>query len=377
MLAKRLFALLVLVGLTVGPLAGSARPSAPHQVALVVRFGDGSVFTRCIQFGEEQISGLDVLLRSGLRVVYETSGSGVAVCKIGDDGCDFPAEPCFCKCAGGAGCAYWSYWHLKDGAWQYSQVGATSYWVRDGDVEGWSWGAGAPGGAPPPPLVDFASVCAPVPTATPMPTETPLPTPTATPMPTHTPLPVPTATPVPTNTPLPAPTATPVPTNTLLPTPTATLRLTATPSPRPITTSTPSLTPSSTSSVTSSPTATATATPTPLATVRAGAEASPTISPERSATAEYTPTSLPSPTERPSMTPLPITPTEERASTQVTRVSSPSGPAVPNTQPTAVSVSPTSSRPQWLLGLAFVGALLALVMFAAYYKRRSATRGTR
>lgn len=60
------------------------------------------------------------------------------------------------------------------------------------------------------------------PTITPVPTETPTPTPTATPVPTETPTPTPTATPVPAKTPTPTPTATPVPTKTPTPTPTAT-----------------------------------------------------------------------------------------------------------------------------------------------------------
>lgn len=56
-------------------------------------------------------------------------------------------------------------------------------------------------------------------TATPVPTNTPLPTKTATPVPTDTPLPPDTATPVPTNTLVPPDTATPVPTDTPVPLP--------------------------------------------------------------------------------------------------------------------------------------------------------------
>lgn len=66
-----------------------------------------------------------------------------------------------------------------------------------------------------------------VPTATPLPTQTPTPYPTATPRPTNTPVPQPTATPVPTNTPVPQPTA------TSIPLPTATSYPTATPYPTP------------------------------------------------------------------------------------------------------------------------------------------------
>jgi len=161
----------------------SARSGAPNRVALVVRFGDGSVHTKCVEFNEAQITGLDALTRSGLSVIYQASGSSATVCKIQNDGCNYPGQPCFCQCAGGASCVYWSYWHLN-GAWQYSQLGASSYMVSNGDVEGWVWGAGSPNSAPQPPLVEFNSICVPQTTATPTPS--PLP-PTATP--THTPLP--------------------------------------------------------------------------------------------------------------------------------------------------------------------------------------------
>lgn len=186
-----------------------AGADGPSRVGLVVRFGDGSVFTKCVEFDEDQISGLEVLLRSGLNVIYQQSGLGAAVCKIEDDGCDYPSEPCFCRCPGGPNCVYWSYWHLKGGEWQYSPAGASGYFVRDGDVEGWAWGPGTAGSGPEPPVIAFDTICAPPPTATP--TQTP--TPTAPPTHTPTPSPTPTATPSPTV----EPTETPLPTDTPLP----------------------------------------------------------------------------------------------------------------------------------------------------------------
>lgn len=166
----------------------SARSAPLNRVALVVRFSDGSVRTQCVEFSESQITGLDVLARSGLSVIYEVNGSmGAAICKIQNDGCNFPSQPCFCQCSGGSSCVYWSYWHLKNGAWQYSQSGASNYMVHNGDMEGWVWGAGSPNNAPQPPMIDFNSVCAPPPTSTPSPT--PAPTATHTPRPTATSVP--------------------------------------------------------------------------------------------------------------------------------------------------------------------------------------------
>jgi hypothetical protein len=176
-------ALTVLLALVI---AGVGLPGAcaqqPNRVGLVVHFGDGSVITRCVEFGEPEINGYDVLVRSGLAVIaaYD-SGQGAAVCKIEHEGC--PAEDCLT-------CAYpnyWSYWHLANGAWVYSQVGGSGYTVHNGDVEGWSWGNGAP-----PPVVPLDQICAPLPTNTPPPTDTPYPTDTPLPA-TDTPVP-PTAT---------------------------------------------------------------------------------------------------------------------------------------------------------------------------------------
>jgi uncharacterized repeat protein (TIGR01451 family) len=132
-----------------------ARAQGTNRAGLVVRFGDGSYITRCIPFSESEISGLDVLTRSGLTVV----AAGWAICDIeGESGCT--AEDCFCQCPGGGGpCIYWSYWHLGNGSWDYSGVGSGGYKVHNGDVEGWSWGSEAP------PIVSFDEICPTLPPA--------------------------------------------------------------------------------------------------------------------------------------------------------------------------------------------------------------------
>jgi hypothetical protein len=182
---------LVILTLLLMLFPASVHSGDPNRIALVVRFGDGSVHTQCVEFSEAKITGLDALTRSGLGVIYQASGSSATVCKIQNVGCNYPSQPCFCQCSGGSTCIYWSYWHQKGGAWQYSQLGASSYTVSNGDVEGWVWGAGSPNSAPQPPVVDFNSVCAPPPTATPTATRAPSATPTATrtPRPTATSIP--------------------------------------------------------------------------------------------------------------------------------------------------------------------------------------------
>ncbi|MGQ9594781.1 MAG: hypothetical protein ACUVXH_09690 [Anaerolineae bacterium] len=171
----------LLVGLLGLPLLRGVA-EGPHRAALVVVFGEGQVQMRCVEFAEAQISGTDLLRRSGLAVVLnETRGLGAAVCAIEGVGCQFPTEDCFCQCRG-AECRYWTYWRLEGGRWVYSSVGASSRLLGDGDVDAWVWGDGK---TPPPPLT-FADVC-PVPGATPAPLSTPTPHPTATPLPTATP----------------------------------------------------------------------------------------------------------------------------------------------------------------------------------------------
>jgi len=136
----------------------------PNKVGLVVQFGDSSVFTDCIEFTEPEITGEDVLDRSGLSVVKDFDyGLGAAICKIEDDGCDHPPAHCFCQCQG-AECKYWAYYHLdaENEEWVYSGMGASWHTVQPGDVEGWSWGSGDAGGSEvEPPLLTFEELCVP------------------------------------------------------------------------------------------------------------------------------------------------------------------------------------------------------------------------
>ncbi len=214
---RRVSLLLIAFALvSVALFATSTWAQSPNRVGLVVRYGDGEVVTRCIEFDEAAISGLDVLLRSGLKVVYSAGGVGATVCKIGRDGCDDPAH-CFCRCRGNK-CEYWSYWHLVDGEWQYSGVGASDYKVRPGAVEGWVWGVGTISNAPRPPLIGFDDIC-----------RRPTYTPTDTPPP---PSPTTTSTPCP---PTPTPTAVRIPSATPRPRASPTMTCTPRPSPAPTT----------------------------------------------------------------------------------------------------------------------------------------------
>lgn len=139
----------------------SAAADTPNRAGLVITFSDGSTLTRCIEFPADTITGAELLQASGATIVMSSYGGlGGGVCRIGDDGCDNPSD-CFCKCKG-ATCEYWAYYHLgQDGVWEYSQVGASSHRLADGDVDGWAWGPGGTRGGTMPELHTFEEICPP------------------------------------------------------------------------------------------------------------------------------------------------------------------------------------------------------------------------
>jgi len=193
-------ALALIAVLLPGPNPLTATAQQTNRVALIVDFGDHHV-TRCIEFTESEITGYDVLRRSGLDVVVDPSNPmGVTVCDI-DGASDCPPSNCFCECQGSP-CVYWSYHYMENGSWRYAQLGASIRKVRDGDVDGWGWGEGKINSSgQEPPVIPFDQICTPPATDTPVPTATPVP-PTNTPVPTATPIP-PTETPGPTAVPAP------------------------------------------------------------------------------------------------------------------------------------------------------------------------------
>ena len=149
--------LLLLLPLLVLPAWGRAQET--NRAGLVIVKGDGSVQTACVAFDEPTISGLALLERAGLDLVVQPAGSNATVCSIAGEGCAFPREACWCQCAGGGPCRYWSYWHRNGGAWQYSTTGAPLYQVPAGGVDAWVWGENTAGAASPPPDVAFEAIC--------------------------------------------------------------------------------------------------------------------------------------------------------------------------------------------------------------------------
>lgn len=142
----------------------AAAQDGDNRAALVVRYEDGSVETKCVVFSEPAITGEELLQKSGLTVVLDYNAlTGGAVCSIKSVGCS--AQDCFCRCQG-ADCQYWAYYHWLDGGWQYSQLGATGYQVKNGSLEGWSWGPGNFSSGTEPPAIKFEEICTQVQTTT-------------------------------------------------------------------------------------------------------------------------------------------------------------------------------------------------------------------
>ena len=218
---------------------GAVTAQGENQVGLIVVHENGNTLQQCISFEQEEITGVDLLQRAneatGLDYLPDSSGGNdTIICRIDNQGCNFPAEPCFCQCGAEGPCRVWSYWYFDEGAggggtnWVYSQLGAGYPTVRHGDVKAWVWIERASpnsedGGSMPPDLT-FEDICAP-------PTETPTETPTTEVQPSETL--TPTGTPVPDNTATPTETSTRTPTSEASPTATETPTFTPTTRPRP------------------------------------------------------------------------------------------------------------------------------------------------
>ena len=140
-----------------------ASAQAQNRAGLVVAYANGTVETRCVTFSEPSITGYELVRRSGLPFSAQVSGLGAAMCKIGDEGCSYPAQSCFCKCENPAsGCGYWIYGQWSGSAWRYAGMGALARTISDGQVDGWVWDVmSADAAAVRLPPVTLGQICAP------------------------------------------------------------------------------------------------------------------------------------------------------------------------------------------------------------------------
>ncbi|NJN16438.1 MAG: hypothetical protein HC822_09300 [Oscillochloris sp.] len=148
--------ILVLTALVLATPAGAQQP--PNRAGLVIQYDDGRVETACVRFREETISSLELLERAEVPVIAQGSAIGTAVCKIGGDGCDYPAEQCFCE-RDGPRAVYWAFYTGDGSTWTYAVRSAAGVDVRDGDLNGWAWGLGDSSGGAQPPLLTIDEIC--------------------------------------------------------------------------------------------------------------------------------------------------------------------------------------------------------------------------
>lgn len=140
-----------------------ASAQAQNRAGLVVAYANGAIETRCVTFSEASITGYEMMRRSGLAFSAQVSGLGAAMCKIGDQGCSYPAQSCFCKCENPAsGCGYWIYGQWSGSSWRYAGVGAVARTITDGQIDGWVWDVvNAEAAAVRLPPVTLGQICAP------------------------------------------------------------------------------------------------------------------------------------------------------------------------------------------------------------------------
>lgn len=131
-----------------------------HHAGVVVEGPDGAPRAQCVAFSEDSITGVELLRRSGAPILFQDYGAGaVTVCKIGDVGTDYPRAGCFSRCPNANSCEFWGYFRYDAAAtrWEFSDTGAGTTLVHDGDVQAWRWGSHA-GGANAPSIAGTA-VC--------------------------------------------------------------------------------------------------------------------------------------------------------------------------------------------------------------------------
>lgn len=140
--------------------AGPACAAEGARASVHVVFEDGRTLSRCVGVGAE-MTGFDALRATGLAVVTEEfAGAGSLVCAIDGQGRDFPRESCVPPCPSGA-CRFWAYFtrDRTTGRWTFSDTGASTRTLRDGDADAWVLGVHRIGGSTFTAKVDEA-VCA-------------------------------------------------------------------------------------------------------------------------------------------------------------------------------------------------------------------------
>ena len=137
--------------------ASAACAGTGDRAGLVVDTGENT-FTYCVSLTDDSVSGLELIQLANAQhgLQYRFGDGGQAVCMLANIGAE--GDDCF-----GEYPDFWGYWRGDgNGGWTWSSVGAGSTLVRDGDIQGWSWGSGQDGTTHPnPPPTRHEDVCPP------------------------------------------------------------------------------------------------------------------------------------------------------------------------------------------------------------------------
>ena len=127
-------------------LSGCTPASTPEitqagRAGLIIVGQDGSTRQTCITLTSTEASGRTLLEQSSRPVTLDDRNAmGALVCAIDGLGCDYPAEPCFCRCEQLGTCTYWAYFvRTPSGEWTYSVQGVSAQPVRPGELHAWLW----------------------------------------------------------------------------------------------------------------------------------------------------------------------------------------------------------------------------------------------
>jgi len=132
-------------------LLGHPVHAAVHRAGLAIEHASGRLVTRCVTFMEDQLSGFDLVQRSGVPYRAQTYGSlGQAICQLDGEPSPVPGN---CLGTGQS----WVYEHRTATGWVQSQIGASGWMLHDGDMDGWRYAGGA---AQTLPALTLAQVCA-------------------------------------------------------------------------------------------------------------------------------------------------------------------------------------------------------------------------
>ncbi|MBA2278786.1 MAG: hypothetical protein H0W06_13595 [Chloroflexia bacterium] len=112
----------------------------------MVSYGDGRVSYVYVPFVEDELTGIELLRRSGIPLTTVSFGGlGQAVCTVGGTGCGLTeCRQRVCQTADRSS-PFWQYVRqTAPGEWSPVALGASHSTVRDGVIDGWVWTSGQP-----------------------------------------------------------------------------------------------------------------------------------------------------------------------------------------------------------------------------------------